>query len=761
MNFKSLYLIGLSTVAGSLWSQQASDALFDKKLRPNAPQMNRFSPDESSFLNVKNAGDAWFIYRSSIQTGDSLDLVFNSANYQAQFPESWKGKMPRETFELSEDGRFLIVQYASEAIYRHSRSVLCFVVDLKQEKLTLIPSRLRYPTLDPTGTRLAYVKDNNLCIFDLAQQSETLVTQDGAFNRIINGAVDWVYEEEFSMSQGFAWSPSGRYISFYRFDESAVRQFGMDEYHKSSYPDRTEWKYPKAGEDNAQVQIGLFDTKTSQTHFPALGSENDQYLPRMQWGASDELLSVQRLNRWQNHWELLGIDPGNPQQIRLLTEEHDEAYVDIHDNLYFLPHIDGKASQQLIYSSEKSGYHHLYLLNYQTGKEQALTFGMSEVGRVMAYNAERNELFYTSIDNALEDVLMAVSLPAKKGQYVAGKTRLVSHFSYQWTGSSIERQYANEGSEPNRGSHYISMGPKGRYYYDGFSNLSETPIYAWSLNSVDGSFVKELEHNDTWTQAMIQWGLGRVAFDQVPGADGTPLNRYTIYPPEFDPSQQYPVLMFCYGGPGANTVKNAYGSRNFLWHQYLAKQGYIVSSTDNRGTGRRGAAFKKSTYLKLGELECKDQTAVAEWWKAQSYVNPERIGIWGWSFGGYLSSLCLSKSPETFSMAIAVAPVTHWKYYDNIYTERYLRRPMDNPDGYEQNSPLNFAHQITGKYLIVHGTADDNVHFQNSVEMVNALIAGGIDFDSEYYPNRNHSIGDATASKHLFNRLTAFVLENL
>ena len=755
-----LLALSSSFILGSAWSQSASD-IFSAAFRPEMPRIQRFSPDGRSFINTHKRDDQWSLSLSDIRSGDSTGLLFESSEFASQ-ASHWNEKLPMGSFDLTADGRFLVVSYASEAIYRHSRSVMCYVIDLQKKTLTPIPSRLRYPTLNPQGTQLAYVKDNNLCIFDLESKSETLVTEDGETNYIINGAVDWVYEEEFSMSQGFAWSPSGQYIAFYRFDESEVQQFGMDEYNKEVYPDREVWKYPKAGEDNAEVKVGIYNVQNGEIAFPELGHENDQYLPRIQWSLSDDLLTVQRLNRWQNHWELLGINPKQTTKVSVLLEEQDEAYVDIQDNLFFLPHLNGEPCHQLIYASEKGGFNQLYLLNYLSGKESALTFGMSEVLAVKEWNEERRELLYTIADNALEDDLMAVNLGAKKGQYLPGKTRLVTCFNYTHVTNNQSLRAQQEGNSfAGTGSHYCMVGPKGHFYYDGFSNLSHNPVYAWSLNSIDGSFHQDLELNSKWTAAVQDWGLGSVKFDQVPGADGTPLNRYTIYPPEFDSTQQYPVLMFCYGGPGANTVKNAYGSRNFLWHQYLAKQGYIVSSTDNRGTGRRGSAFKKSTYLKLGDLECKDQTAVAEWWRTQSYVNPERIGIWGWSFGGYLSSLCLSKSPETFSMAIAVAPVTHWKYYDNIYTERYLRRPIDNPDGYEQNSPLNFAHQITGKYLIVHGTADDNVHFQNSVEMVNALIAGGIDFDSEYYPNRNHGISDPAAQKHLFNRLTAFVLENL
>ncbi len=757
---KSILLaLSSSLLLGSAWSQSVSD-IFSAEFRPEMPRIQRFSPDGRSFINTHKSDDQWSLSLSDIRSGDSTGLIFESSEFASQ-ASHWNGKLPMGSFDLTADGRFLVVSYATEAIYRHSRSVMCYVIDLQKKTLTPIPSRLRYPTLNPQGTQLAYVKDNNLCIFDLESKSETLVTQDGETNYIINGAVDWVYEEEFSMSQGFAWSPSGQYIAFYRFDEERVQQFGMDEYNKEVYPDREVWKYPKAGEDNAEVKVGIYNVQNGEMAFPELGHQNDQYLPRIHWSLSDDLLTVQRLNRWQNHWELLGINPKQTHTVTVLLEEQDEAYVDIQDNLFFLPHLNGEPCHQLIYASEKSGYNQLYLMNYLNGKESALTFGMSEVLAVMEWDEERQELLYTVADNALEDDLMAVNLGVKKGQYLPGKTRLVTCFNYAKKDAAIQRNEQADQTFAGTGSHYCMVGPKGHYYYDGFSNLSEKPVYAWSLNSTDGSFHRDLEGNTKWSAAVQDWGLGSVKFDQVPGADGTPLNRYTIYPPEFDSTQKYPVLMFCYGGPGANTVKNAYGSRNFLWHQYLAKHGYIVSSTDNRGTGRRGSAFKKSTYLKLGDLECKDQTAAAEWWRAQPYVNPEHIGIWGWSFGGYLSSLCLSKSPETFSMAIAVAPVTHWKYYDNIYTERYLRRPADNPDGYEQNSPLNFAHQITGKYLIVHGTADDNVHFQNSAEMVNALIAGGIEFDSEYYPNRNHGISDPAAQKHLFNRLTAFVLENL
>jgi dipeptidyl-peptidase-4 len=637
---------------------------------------------------------------------------------------------------------------------------------------------MRYPTLSPDNKRVAYVKDNNVFIYDLIAGTETQITTDGAENKIINGAVDWVYEEEFTMDNGMRWSPSGSFLAFYHFDESKVKEFSMDMFNsKALYPSQTQWKYPKAGEDNAKVDVHIYSLSDQQTRIAKTGSERDQYLPRIQWTQTDQFLSIQRLNRWQNHWELLFCNSANGD-CGVALEEIDSAYVEITDNLTFIPN-----STQFIYSSEKSGFNHLYLHDYRDCVEKgqfqnyctptqryskAITTGNFDVIRFLGYvNATKSVVYSSSEQSVLEDHVYCIGLNGK------GKKRL---------------------TEP--GFNYtVALGPNAIYYTESRSSNSNLPVAEHRIKRLDGKWSKDVELNAAWTEKMASLNLGAVKFGEFNtdttktgywktefwnlatqngwdaktavsqyNAHSALLSKqisYTIYPANFDANKKYPVLMFVYGGPGSNQVRNQFGSRNFFYHQYLASQGYLITVVDNRGTGRKGAIFKKSTYLELGLLESTDHAFAAKQMASLPYVDASRIGIWGWSFGGYMSSTAITKHSDVFKAAVAVAPVTHWKYYDNIYTERYLRRPIDNPLGYEDNSPLNFTDGIKGNYLLVHGTGDDNVHWQNSAEMINAMIKSGVRYDAEVYPNRNHGIGDRAASYHLYRRMTEFVLQKL
>jgi dipeptidyl-peptidase-4 len=585
-------------------------------------------------------------------------------------------------------------------------------------------------------------------IFNLESQTEKQITSDGKINSIINGAVDWVYEEEFSMSVGFQWSPTGKYLAYYRFDESNVKEFSMDIFN-DLYPSQEKWKYPKAGEANSVVDVYVHDLTKNKNVQAFVESQRDQYIPRIKWSQTDNALSIQRLNRLQNHWELLFCDP-NTGNCKLVLEEKDAAYVEITDDLMFIPN-----STQFLYTSEKSGFNHLYIHDYTNNKSTQITEGNWQVNKICGYNGVTKTVYYTSTEySTIQDNLWKVSLDKKKRAMF--KTN-------------------------DEGNCSVIMSENANWYYIIQNSFSEKPVYKTILvngnlenkqNSLisrlnskielySSSQITTIEENQKWTENMGKMNLGNCSFGQIKNSEGVALNYWMIKPYNFDSTKKYPVLMYMYGGPGHSTVRNAYAGRNFLWFQHLASLGYVIFSVDNRGTGNMGAAFKKSTYLNLGKLEQEDQAAGAQWLKSQKFIDGSRIGLWGWSFGGYLTSLCLVKSPDLFKMGMAVAPVTHWKFYDNIYTERYLRTPELNKMGYEDNSPLNFTSSLKAKYLIVHGTADDNVHFQNATEMIKAMIKSGTNFDSEVYPNRNHGIGDTDAQKHLFRKLTTFVKENL
>jgi dipeptidyl-peptidase-4 len=755
----------------------------DPSLYPKPGNFGEFAPDGKHFVELKqeepqpsdkktsNSPISWSLIKKDIEGKSNTPIILFDAHWFDKTP-------PQGSYEISSDEKFMVVQYEMQQVYRHSFTAKCYVVDLQNHKITYIPERMRYPTLSPDNKRIAYVKNNNVLIYDLLAAKETQITTDGEENKIINGAVDWVYEEEFTMDNGMRWSPSGNFIAFYHFNESKVKEFSMDMFNsKELYPSQTHWKYPKAGEDNAKVDVHIYSLNDNQTRIAKTNSEKDQYLPRIQWTQTDQFLSIQRLNRWQNHWELLFCNPliGD---CELILEEVDSAYVEITDNLTFIP-----KTTQFIYSSEKSGFNHLYLHDYseciEKGKvspncaatqrySKALTSGPFDVIRFLGYVEATKSIVYSSSEQSMiDDHVYSVGLNGK------GKKRLTEPgFNYN-----------------------VSLGPNAIYYTESRSNNSNLPIVEHRIKRMDGKWSKDVELNTAWSEKMKSINLGQVKFDEYAtdtsvtgywktefwhlaaqnGWDAKTaiaqytihqqlLNKqitYTIYPPNFDATKKYPVLMFVYGGPGSNQVRNQFGSRNFFYHQFLASQGYLISVVDNRGTGRKGAIFKKSSYLELGLLESTDHAYAAKQMAKLPYVDASRIGIWGWSFGGYMSSSAITKHSDVFKAAVAVAPVTHWKFYDNIYTERYLRRPIDNPLGYENNSPLNFTDGIKGNYLLVHGTGDDNVHWQNSAEMINAMIKSGAKYDSEVYPNRNHGIGDRAASFHLYRRMTNFVLEKL
>ena len=788
----SCFFLFVGSAISSSWAQSTTpsnaltlESIFkDPSLYPKPGNFGEFAPDGKHFIELKiddspqpsdkktsNSPIAWSLIKKDIEGKSNTPIVLFDARWFEQVP-------PQGSYEISSDEKFMVVQYEMQQVYRHSFTAKCYVVDLQNHKITYIPERMRYPTLSPDNKRIAYVKNNNVFIYDLLAAKETQITSDGEENKIINGAVDWVYEEEFTMDNGMRWSPSGGFLAFYHFDESKVKEFSMDMFNsKSLYPSQTQWKYPKAGEDNAKVDVHIYSLNDQQTRIAKTNSQKDQYLPRIQWTQTDAFLSIQRLNRWQNHWELLFCDPMNGN-CELILEEVDSAYVEITDNLTFIP-----KTSQFIYSSEKSGFNHLYLHDYSECIEKgnvspncaatqryskAITTGNFDVIRFLGYvDANKCVIYSSSEQSMIEDHVYSVGLNGK------GKKRLTEPgFNYN-----------------------VTLGPNAIYYTESRSNNSNLPIVEHRIKRMDGKWSKDVELNTAWSEKMKSMNLGQVKFDDYAtdtsvtgywktefwhlaaqnGWDAKTaiaqytihqqlLNKqitYTIYPPKFDATKKYPVLMFVYGGPGSNQVRNQFGSRNFFYHQYLASQGYLISVVDNRGTGRKGAIFKKSTYLELGLLESTDHAYAAKQMSTLPYVDASRIGIWGWSFGGYMSSSAITKHSDVFKAAVAVAPVTHWKFYDNIYTERYLRRPIDNPLGYENNSPLNFTDGIKGNYLLVHGTGDDNVHWQNSAEMINAMIKSGAKYDSEVYPNRNHGIGDRAASFHLYRRMTNFILEKL
>lgn len=673
----------------------------------------------TSYSVLEGEGEnGWKITEYSLESGEVISTIFSSSKLSE--------KISPESYEFSADESHLLLTTQTEHIYRHSSKSVAYIIKISDGTLKKIPGgKVMYPSLSPDNKRIAYVAENNLFVFDLNTEKNTAITTDGKVNEIINGAVDWVYEEEFSMSKGFEWSPDGKYIAYYKFNESAVKEFSMD-WWGNLYPAQERWKYPKAGEDNSKVDVYIHEIETSKNIYCETGSHQDQYLPRIKWTQNPGELSIQRMNRTQNLWELLFFDISN-QNMQIILTETSSTYIDITNNLFF---VNGE--NQVLYTSEKNGYNHIYCFDFKKKQEKQITKGNWDVTGINGVDFEKKLIYFTSSEiSPVEDHFFVIDFKGK------GKQNLT----------------------PEPGHHVITMGNGNRYFMDMHSTISAP--YKFKLMRTNGSWSKYLETNDQLTAIMEKYNFGSCEFGQLPVVGGQNLNYWIMKPADFDPTKKYPIFMHVYGGPGHNTVRNSYGGRNYLWHQMLVSKGYVVVSVDNRGTGNRGRDFKHSTYLQLGKLELEDQTSAARWFAKQPWADSARIGIWGWSFGGYMSSLCITKSADVFKTAIAVAPVTNWRYYDNIYTERFLRKPQDNPKGYDENSPINYVHKIKGNYLIIHGTGDDNVHFQNTVEMINAMIKSGVKFDSEIYPNRNHGIGDRAAQYHLYRRMTDYVLEKL
>jgi dipeptidyl-peptidase-4 len=627
------------------------------------------------------------------------------------------------SYAFNQDQTVVLIYFNSQKIYRHSTRGDFKVVQLTDKQVIGGGKEVRYPTLNPKGTKLAYVKENDLYVMDLMSQKVKRITKDGEYNTIINGAVDWVYEEEFGMSKGFEWNSDGTRIAFYRFDESAVKQWQMTTYGKL-YPDLYKFKYPKAGESNSIVQVFIADAQKGGCKLIDLNSDADQYIPRIKWTKNPNVLSVQRLNRLQNKWNLLMVEGTN---VQVSLEETNPRYVDITDDLFFL-----SDKKHMIVSSERDGYKHLYFHKVDGPQIFQITSGDWEVDQVLGIDEKNELIYYTSTEvNPTERHIYSIDFQGKK------KLRLTTESGWHSAQFSTDFTLALHNYHTATQPHIFNIKDKN-----------------WETQRV-------VEDNEDFKVRNNQFIMGDISFDQLSVNDND-LNYWMIKPASFNDSTKYPLLIYVYGGPGSQTVKNSFGWSNYYWYQMLAnKYNIIIASVDNRGTGARGADFKKMTYRQLGKYETEDQIAAAKSLGQLSFIDKNRMGIWGWSYGGYMSSLALAKGNDVFKMAIAVAPVTNWRYYDNIYTERYMGLPQDNGAGYDDNSPINFVRDIKGKYLIVHGTGDDNVHFQNSVMMVNELIKNNIPFDSEFYPNKNHSIYGGATRYHLYNKMTNFILENL
>ena len=685
---------------------------------------NTYATLEKGKLNIYNYKTGklvktLFDMRELVLPGDSLPLPLYS------------------TYELSDDESKVLFMNNMNPIYRHSYTASFYVYDINNKVLSPLSENgdQRLATFSPDAAKVAFMRDNNLFIKDLKTNEEIQFTHDGEWNHVINGAPDWVYEEEFGFAQGFYWSPDSKKIAYYRFDESDVKEFNM-QMTEGLYMQDYKFKYPKAGEDNSIVEVFVYDLASGETKKMDTGEETDIYLPRIKWTQDPNVLAIQRLNRHQNHLEILAAN-ATTGETTVFYDETNPYYIDVTDNWTFLE--DGT---RFLMTSEIDGYNHIYLYLMDGTLVKQLTSGEWEVTNV--YGFDGKEVYFQAAKNSsIERQIYAVNL---KGEM----RTLINKVGTNNAGFSSNFKYLiNINSSVEQPHQYVLFDNKGKQ-------------------------VRVLEDNKEFAERIKEYNLGKKEFVTITDPaftlpDGTQIEMQTwrILPPDFDPNKQYPVLIYVYGGPGHQTVNNAWGSDDFAWMQLLAQNGIICVSINNRGGGARGEVFKKMTYQQLGKYETEDMITLAKYMAAQPYVNPEKIAIYGWSYGGFMATSGITKGADYISTAVAVAPVTNWRYYDNIYTERFMRTPQENPSGYDDNSPINFVDRLKGNYLLCHGSGDDNVHFQNAMELIKALISEGKQFDLMVYPNKNHSIygtyeqGGVEVRMHLFEKINNFLFENL
>ena len=631
-----------------------------------------------------------------------------------------------ESYSFSPSEKQILIANNTNQIYRHSSTSDFFLYDVDTKQLSKILDQAQEPTFSPDGKSIAFAKANNLFVYNILTKVTAVITTDGQKNRIINGITDWVYEEEFGHVRAFDWSADSKKLAFVKFDETEVPEFSMTMFGKDLYPTLNTFKYPKAGEKNAIVNLYLYNVENKSSKIVDLSTYKDFYIPRMKWTTDANILSVQILNRHQDNLDVLFVD-GNSGKSNVVLNEKDKAYIDVHENITFLK------DNSFVWTSEKDGYNHIYIYDKSGKLKNQVTTGNWDVTSFYGIDQKNNKIFYQSVEKgSINRDVYAIGID--------GKNKICLT---QTTGTSS-----------------ATFSPNFDYFINKFTN-SETPALFTLNESKTGKQVKEILNNAELSSKLANYNLPKKEFMILKTLGGQNLNAWMIKPKNFDPSKKYPVFMFQYSGPGSQQVNNDWLDTNDYWFLMLSQQGYIVACVDGRGTGFKGAAFKKCTQKELGKFEVEDQIDAAKTLAEMPFIDKSRIGIWGWSYGGFMASNCILKGADVFKMAIAVAPVTNWRFYDSIYTERYMTTPQENASGYDENSPINHVSKLKGNFLLIHGSGDDNVHVQNSMQMMEALIQANKQFDSQIYPDDNHGIYGGYTRIQLYNKMTNFVKEKL
>ncbi|NLV52678.1 MAG: S9 family peptidase [Bacteroidales bacterium] len=724
---RAFVVAALFLAVASVWAQQISLAdVLNYRYSPRSVVEVKAMADDESYSCVSN--DYQRIERCSFKTGELLDTLFDVKTARGVRLNAVEG------YIMSPDEKHILIETNRNEIYRRSATSTYYIYNVKNR--TLVPlsdgGPQECPKFSPDGNQIAFVRDNNIFLVKLLFNNvESQITKDGERNKIINGKPDWVYEEEFSFNCAFDFSADSEMLAWIRFDESNVKTFSFpwyrgaepsrDEY--ALYPGSFEYKYPKAGEDNAKVSVLTYDIKSRVTRTMQVPLDADGYIPRIQFSGQKDRLIVMTLNRHQNRLDFYAVN-ARSTTAQLILREQDKRYVDepAFSDIDF-------SGDQFVMLSERDGYQHMYLYSSEGRLIRQLTSGEYEVTKYYGTDATGKNFYFASNEGSpLEQYIYKVDASGKR-------TRI----------------------SKEKGFHEAVFSKNCQYFLNTYSNLTTPPVY--SLCNASGKTLKVVEDNAELKNQLAGLSLGQMEIFSFNTADGIQLNGWMVKPHDFDPNKKYPVLMYQYSGPGYQMVFNSFENgfmRGLLWEQHMASKGYIVVCVDGRGTGGRGSEFKRCTYLKLGELESHDQVETAIWLGKQPYVDKDRIAIWGWSFGGFNTLMAMCEGRAVFNCGVAVAPVTDWRFYDTVYTERFMRTPQENPDGYDC-SPLHRYKNIKGDLLLMHGMADDNVHFQNSVELAEALIQNGYQFDMQFYVNRNHGIYGGNTRPHLVTRMESFL----
>ena len=676
--------------------------------------------DGEHYTSLNSSKTSLIKYR--YETGEVVSTLFNLSDIKEELLD----RIFDYSFNKEEDKILFSVQH--EPIYRHSFHAEYFIYNIQEKSLIRLSEngKQQLASFSPDGKKVAFVRDNNIYIrFLEGEMKEQQLTFDGERNRIINGAPDWVYEEEFSFHKAYQWSLDSEKIAFYKTDESNVKMFSMTLY-GSLYPEKYDFKYPKAGEDNSKVSIHMIDLTNNNNIIELdLGDMNDKYIPRIFWTGDYNVLGVIKMNRLQNIYELILCDAKTGNSSTILTLE-DDKYIEVTDNLLFI-----NRNSNILMTHEQDGYNHLYLYDINGNMIRQITKGEWEVTKMYGFDHKTNTIYFQC----------AKSSPFNRDVY-----------SIDTEGNNLQKLSVNDGSND------FVFSKEYKYYINYYSSIN-TPLYV-TLHNNEGELIRELETNKSLNAKISEYSFSNKEFFSFSTSDGVELNGWMIKPNKFKKNKKHPVLMYVYGGPGHQTVRNMWDN-NMAWWQLLAQQGYIIVSVDNRGTGARGKEFRQITYGQLGKYETIDQIEAAKFLGNQKFVDKDRIGIFGWSYGGYMAALCMTIGAEYFKAGISVAPVTNWRHYDTIYTERYNGLPQDNADGYDNNSPVSHVDKLKGNLLLVHGTGDDNVHVENSIDLANKLIDANKQFEMLLYPNRDHGIHGGFTRLHLYNKMTNFVINNL